>query len=137
MHVAHVFQMHFYVHECFSSKSFPQMDKINTNEKFNGNVISAPHVLGASNVIIPLFGFGFGIARGMDLEIIQTVGFALLLINTDDLVKLLFDSLHSLFNISQHLTLSDIKWIFTRSVIIIVVLLVLWEFREIFYIHSH
>lgn len=41
MHVAHAFQMHFCVHECISSKSFPQMDKINTNEKLNGNVISA------------------------------------------------------------------------------------------------
>lgn len=70
------------------------------------------------------------------MEFIQTVGFALLLINIDDLVAPLFDSLISSINILQHLTPSDIKWLYTRTVIITVALLILWEFREILYVRS-
>lgn len=66
-----------------------------------------------------------------NIEFIQTVGFALLLIYIDDLIEFLFDSLQLLFNILRHSTPSDIKWLFTRTIIVIVVVLILWEFREI------
>lgn len=46
-----------FAHVC--AKSFPQMYKINLIKLFNGNVISAPCVLGASFIIVTLFRFGF------------------------------------------------------------------------------
>lgn len=71
------------------------------------------------------------------LEFIHTVGTALLLINIDILLQFLFDSLNLLVNILWHLSPSDIKWHFIRAVIVIVVVLILWEIREIYRNHSH
>lgn len=63
-----------------------------------------------------------------NLEFIQTVCFALLLINIDDLIGFLFVALQLSFNSLLHFTPSDIKWLFTSTVIVIVVVLILWEF---------
>lgn len=72
-----------------------------------------------------------------NFEFIQTVFIALLFIYIDVLIEILFDSLHFLFNILRNFTPSDVKWLFVRAVIVIVVVLILWEIREIYCIHLH
>lgn len=56
-----------------------------------------------------------------NFEFIQTVFIALLFIYIDVLIEILFDSLHFLFNILRNFTPSDVKWLFVRAVIAIVV----------------
>lgn len=68
----------------------------------------------------------------IQLESIQVVGFAILLINIDDLFEFLLETFHVTYNTLRHLNPTQIQCLFTIMVIIVAVAFLTWEIQDIY-----